>query len=1371
MAVDPMFLRDLDSSPRPAAAAGRLYDPKRDPLPVVPAASLSTSTTSVSQSVASLGDARNSNNRMNHNQKQQRLYDPNQAQSNRHERQSSGAAAASLSTKSTSARGVPSSSGIVPVSAPATPSVSTAPPMPDGLVRLTKEIQALEKKAMEKPLRRSLDSDNDDADYTRRGGNTWSKRIDDSKRLASKYLKLMQLDFKSSLKHDIDTRCWKLAFYPLIESFRAALRDSEGSNYSFSGSDDDESETIRHYFTQFIATAQEFYVTLMTSLQALEAKHGPVATAPGAAIRGMQPPRWHRCVGIMGDLARYRWLHKLNDEDETQPSTDWLVAARRLYREAIDLGPGNGKMYNQLALLAGGRGLESLYYYSKSLTVKSSFMNARDTLRSFFGANEQIRTLEAMTLRQNAKARHAALANTTVQDCEASFLLLQAMLFEKVNLDLFEKRLRMFLKQVKSLHQRRPQQDQNHVTQPEQWDSFYFMMAVINLAGVYEFNWSSSVIAKSTVAFCDLADDLMSVTTLPYSARLLLTTMEQSMLRYLSSVGEDQKVHSTTLEEQQGWLAYCHVVLIWMAGKPFGSSGDMLSNWLVLANQETMPTFWMTLTKFMNHHWDTLTPFEQSDMLSALSDEVSERQLEQEPTSQNLFKLSSPPLAQEWEIRGLAWMPTARFGSKMFKGVTPLLDESELKGDSLWKPELAPKRAQISKRIVELSLVAALDMGVVEFDFCENAFKVNDEYAVQVQETMSSKSGLPLLVIDDYSTDDAMMSSSHASISQEESGFEDDGVYSDELEMGRLGESNTAILELKSKRDQLKMMLSGSNTRQPGREEQPRGQRRPGRQRGGRGFMDQRRHQQDQSVSNRRVQVPENSILVIDTNCIVADWTVVQRLVSVDRWTVIIPLAVITELDGLKNNPAPLGPAAADALTYLEGCLAQRPRMRRLKVQTSRGNYMNDLSFRVESFNYDQQPQQSQKYYSSHRRSGSTGGDGNGFLSSEWEDDGDEEIIRNHNVDDFILGLCLWHQEHPTSSSGLGSPSSFAATGVPSTSVIYLVTDDRNLRVKARARSVEVLSKDDIVWMTSNSTPSSASSQLPQHQPLRIIVGHAGIGKRQLATHIRNELSPATMVAPSTNNDTTNDVSRNHKELGQATTVSNTNVRFRTAETLPSDEKKKKGIVEYRSTEISRLPVLRTFDDDEDDLETTTTTTAKAKAKTLSALMEDSDSTTITPRSVDSIARYDLIVFMVSLINRDSWEDLTSVNRYAFNREDITRHLNTVYDIPVLWTNLNHVSDARATSASIIRMLELTGYRYRRRDGDKPTANISAAAATTTVAAGAALAPVGEAAFIRSLSTSSSRRTTSFEFMKTIERYNVSSTTLSPPILLHGMNT
>ncbi|KAK3846297.1 MAG: hypothetical protein J3R72DRAFT_417956 [Linnemannia gamsii] len=1062
-----------NNSGRPSGPAGRLFDPKRDPVPVVPA---SSATSSMSNGRAATGNSRNqgpSNNSNSSRQQQQRqgmsqppqhqrLYDPNQPQHSPNSQPQPQSQKLSDSTYPESGAAT-KSSGILTTAAavaPASRGATAASTPSDGLVRLTKEIQQLERKLMEKPGRRTLDSDDDSEGGHHRKDESlgWSRRIDSSKRLAYKYLKLMQLDFKSSVKHEIDTRCWKLAIYPLIETFRAALRNAEHtSNLSSAGlclsdSDEDHSENIRHYFAQFIGVAQEFYTALKATLQLLEAKY---ATPNGGLARTVHVPRWHRCVGILGDLARYRWLHKLDSDDPSLPPTDWLVVARRYYREAIDLGPGNGKMYNQLALLSGCRGLESLYYYSKSLTVRSSFVNARETLMSFFSSNEQIQTL--IHSKQTSKARQAALAVTTRRDCEGTFLLLHAMLFEKINLDNFDKRHRTFTKQLKVLHQPLfpdTSADQS-LAVTERWDVFYFMLAVVNIAAVYEFNWSASVLAKANTAFGQLRDHLATVATLPYSSKMLLSTMEQSMQRYLTSVGNTQrKVAASSLEEQQGWLVYCHTVLVWMAGRPLGSGGDMLNNWLTLANHETLPGFWTTLVKFMNYHWNELSPFEQSDMLSALSEEISDQGSKDQhrgATDNISFQLSLPPLGQEWELRGLAWLPTSRYSSAMFKGSQPVLDDADLNGGSFWKQE-PPKSERLSKRLVELSLIAAMHMEVVEFDFCENAFKINAEYAVQAEEA-----GLQAGSAEDDMEDDNILSSSHASLSQD-SGLEDEPVISSTFsDMGIFdGHSpNADILELKSKRDQLKSLLSGNRRAIGPGSLKTYGSRGglqdgggPGRRnKGGRGYVD-RRGLNGGAASSRAMQLAENSILVIDTNCLVSDWTVIQRVVSADRWTVVIPLAVITELDGLKNNPAPLGPAAAAALDYLEGCLAMRPKPRRLKIQTSRGNYMNDLSFRVDHDERDQDDE--------------GGSEGDYY----YYDDRDEEIMRNHNVDDFILGLCLWHQENgPLSSSSSLPPLSTASS---SAGGIYLVTYDRNLRVKARARSVQVLGKDDLTTLTSS---------------------------------------------------------------------------------------------------------------------------------------------------------------------------------------------------------------------------------------------------------------------------------------------------------------
>ena len=59
---------------------------------------------------------------------------------------------------------------------------------------------------------------------------------------------------------------------------------------------------------------------------------------------------------------------------------------------------------------------------------------------------------------------------------------------------------------------------------------------------------------------------------------------------------------------------------------------------------------------------------------------------------------------------------------------------------------------------------------------------------------------------------------------------------------------------------------------------------------------------------------------------------------------------MITELDGLRRNATALGSAASAAITYLESAI--RTHARHLKVQTSRGNYLKDLSIRSEAIDF-----------------------------------------------------------------------------------------------------------------------------------------------------------------------------------------------------------------------------------------------------------------------------------------------------------------------------------------------------------------------------------------------------------------------------------
>lgn len=123
-------------------------------------------------------------------------------------------------------------------------------------------------------------------------------------------------------------------------------------------------------------------------------------------------------------------------------------------------------------------------------------------------------------------------------------------------------------------------------------------------------------------------------------------------------------------------------------------------------------------------------------------------------------------------------------------------------------------------------------------------------------------------------------------------------------------------------------------------------------------------------------------------------------------------------MDGLRTNPQRLGLVAQQGIELLQSTLAAKPKQSiSLRIQTSHNNFMNDISIRSEQFVFGES---------------------------------------DKNLDDLVLSTCLWwiSQENNKESS--------SDTTVP----VCLVTGDRNLSVKARARDVEVVPVSAIIQLT-----------------------------------------------------------------------------------------------------------------------------------------------------------------------------------------------------------------------------------------------------------------------------------------------------------------
>ena len=144
---------------------------------------------------------------------------------------------------------------------------------------------------------------------------------------------------------------------------------------------------------------------------------------------------------------------------------------------------------------------------------------------------------------------------------------------------------------------------------------------------------------------------------------------------------------------------------------------------------------------------------------------------------------------------------------------------------------------------------------------------------------------------------------------------------------------------------------------------------------------------------------------------------------------------VITELDGLRRNDSALGNAAEAAVNFLESAISRYSRY--LKVQTSRGNYLKDLTIRSENIDF----------------------------AGELDSPGAFSHDLARNMDDVILKAVSWQKDHFTSRLALVNPRIDRRTVPTDAAKVILVTADGNLRLKAHARGLDAVDEKGIIAM------------------------------------------------------------------------------------------------------------------------------------------------------------------------------------------------------------------------------------------------------------------------------------------------------------------
>ncbi|XP_052385178.1 telomerase-binding protein EST1A-like isoform X2 [Oncorhynchus keta] len=192
--------------------------------------------------------------------------------------------------------------------------------------------------------------------------------------LLTLYERVILTDIEFSDSQNLDQALWKNVFYQVIEHFRQLLKDPSG----------DSTLRITPMLLTLLDEGTVFFDALLQKLQTvfqfkLEDYMDGMAIRPRPLRKTVKYAliSAQRCLICQGDIARYR--------EQASDSANY-GKARSWYLKAQQIAPKNGRPYNQLALLAvyTKRKLDAVYYYMRSLAASNPILTAKESLMSLF---------------------------------------------------------------------------------------------------------------------------------------------------------------------------------------------------------------------------------------------------------------------------------------------------------------------------------------------------------------------------------------------------------------------------------------------------------------------------------------------------------------------------------------------------------------------------------------------------------------------------------------------------------------------------------------------------------------------------------------------------------------------------------------------------------------------------------------------------------------------------------------------------------------------------------------------------------------------------------------------------------------------------
>ncbi|KAF8559498.1 hypothetical protein OG21DRAFT_1594361 [Imleria badia] len=870
----------------------------------------------------------------------------------------------------------------------------------------------------------------------------WLKLISDHKRLAEMMHNLMEISLAPSVpaslrviptKYNIIIRLWTHAFHKLLEALRRA---------SFS------SPLALEHLQDFIYFAYTFYTGLLEEptlksfragwLEALGdlARYrmavaamvtsnnlsGSALTADAVsqanAISSDDPAGSHKSKSqINVTSSSYRPAARIDDSPtpsvgivaarmmQVEPEKElWRTIAKEWYAQGIADTPGAGKLHHHLGLLSREVEFEELravYHFVKSMTTLHPFTTSRESILPVWSSTAQSRRTQP---------------DATVAEL---FVLLHGMLFTNIQLDNFAPTLSRFLERLEI-----------EGAEERQW----IMMAVTNIGAIMDYGRPGGVLRRAGAGTRDAAS---STPFRVFAKRNVPAQPEEDPEEKRMDVDDDALKSSPytspilsdsqpSVELSQAFkfaMQLAFSMLSFVLRKPTRKASPFAESTLnpylavlltFLATVSKHPETLVILERFIP--WEDLAVFFTSIPKNI---HVSQGLHVPAPTGAERWVMltsgCTPPLAEDWSMRGMEWVGRKVFergywksgedrrveievldaeeGNQLTDGI--IQDEDADERGSEVKSETARRWTRIARTAVNLAgLVDGFTWvqgtrewkvdGVLE----AKARRWRDEDRHEREQEELRRRGRRW-------TDDAMDVEVDDAEVDESSEGEDDEEDSEEVKA------------LKARRRYLRSLLASAQRLPPSSSTQR-----------------SKRHPRRPPASGPTLNVVSGySVLVLDTNILLSSMSLIASIVESLRWTVVIPVPVIMELDGLSSNASQLGEAAQEAVAYITSHI--RSHATSLKVQTSKGNYLTSLSVRTEQVEFSDE--------------------------SSWD----------RCMDDLILKAAIWQDEHWIDRSALLKAGP-AVRDTSSAVKVVLLSLDRNLRLKARSRQLSAAGEKDL---------------------------------------------------------------------------------------------------------------------------------------------------------------------------------------------------------------------------------------------------------------------------------------------------------------------